>query len=45
VRRSEHEKRDLPLAIANNPLFAKSTKSGLLESNFDPKLLKVIIEV
>lgn len=45
VRRSDSEKRDLPAAIANNPLFQKSTKSGLLESNFDPKLLKVIIEV
>lgn len=45
VRRSDSEKRDLPPSIANNPLFQKSTKSGLLESNFDPKLLKVIIEV
>ena len=45
VRRTETDKRDLPPAIANNPLFQKSSKSGLLESNFDPKLLKVIIEV
>jgi dynein heavy chain len=45
VRRTDQDKRDLPASIANNPLFQKSTKSGLLESNFDPKLLKVIIEV
>jgi dynein heavy chain len=45
VRRTTDDNKDLPPAIANNPLFAKSTKSGLLESNFDPKLLKVIIEV
>ena len=45
VRRTEGEKRELPASIANNPLFQKSSKSGLLESNFDPKLLKVIIEV
>lgn len=45
VRRTTDDNKDLPTSIANNPLFAKSTKSGLLESNFDPKLLKVIIEV
>ncbi len=45
LRRQENDNRDLPPAIANNPLFQKSSKSGLLESNFDPKLLKVIIEV
>ena len=45
VRRTETEKRELPASIANNPLFQKSSKNGLLESNFDPKLLKVIIEV
>jgi len=45
VRRTTDDTKDLPPAIANNPLFAKSNKSGLLESNFDPKLLKVIIEV
>ena len=45
VRRSENANKDLPSSIANNPLFQKSSKSGLLESNFDPKLLKVIIEV
>lgn len=33
------------MSIANNLLFQKSSKNGLLESNFDPKLLKVIIEV
>lgn len=45
LRRTENDKRELPPQIANNPLFQKSSKSGLLESNFDPKLLKVIIEV
>jgi hypothetical protein len=45
VRRNDQDKRELPPSISNNPLFLKSNKSGLLESNFDSKLLKVIIEV
>lgn len=43
--RSENAKADLPQNIANNPLFAKSKKNGVLESNFDSNLLKVLIEV
>jgi hypothetical protein len=37
--------REIYLLPSQTTLFQKSTKSGLLENNFEPKLLKVIIEV
>jgi hypothetical protein len=45
VRRTTDDNKYLPTSIAYNTLFEKCTNSGLLESNFDPKLLKVIIKV
>jgi hypothetical protein len=36
---------DLPASLGNNPLFKKSRKSGLLESNFDCDLHRVLVEV
>jgi hypothetical protein len=43
--RSENNDKELPSSVVGNPLFARSKKSGLLESNFDSDLHKVIIEV
>ena len=43
--RSENAHHDLPSAVAHNPLFNRSKKNGLLESNFDINLLKILIEV
>jgi dynein heavy chain len=36
---------DLPPSISSNPLFTRSRKGGMLESNFDSELHKVIVEV
>lgn len=36
--------KDLPVAVQGNPLFQRSKKNGLLHSNFDTELLKVMIE-
>lgn len=43
--RSEHVDKDLPADLASNAMFIKSKKSGLLESNFNSELLKVLVEV
>ena len=43
--RSENVDQELNSSLANNQLFARSKKSGLLESNFDKMLLKIISEV
>lgn len=43
--RSENVDKDLPADLASNPMFVKSKKSGLLESNFNSELLKVLVEV
>ena len=43
--RTENAKHDLPQSLGGNPLFQKSRKNGLLESNFDVTLLKVLVEV
>ena len=42
---SQTNQSELPPALAANPLFTRSKKSGLLESNFDCDLHKVINEV
>jgi dynein heavy chain len=42
---SQNKVEELPSQIMANPLFQKSKKSGLLESNFDSNLHKVLIEV
>ena len=43
--RQENAQSDIPPGLANNPLFTKSKKGGLLESNFDKNLLKILSEV
>jgi len=44
--RTENVSKELSASIAQNPLFQRSKKkNGLLESNFDSNLLKVLIEV
>lgn len=43
--RAENNTRDLPSSISGNALFARSAKGGLLESNFDCDLHKVMVEV
>jgi len=43
--RTENAKHELPSSLNSNPLFQRSRKNGLLESNFDTVLLKVLIEV
>jgi hypothetical protein len=43
--RSDNNHRELPPSIDQNPLFSRSKKSGLLESNFDCDLHKVMVEV
>ena len=43
--RSENNQQELPPSINGNPLFTRSKKNGLLESNFDCDLHKVMIEV
>jgi hypothetical protein len=35
----------MPTALAKLNIFQNSRKPGLLESNFDPKLRKILIEV
>lgn len=40
---SQHSQNELPQNV-NHPLFTKSKKSGLLESNFDSELHKLIVE-
>jgi dynein heavy chain len=42
--RSESKEEELPVAVANNPLFARSKKNGILESNFDSELHRMLIE-
>jgi hypothetical protein len=42
--RSETKEEDLPVSVANNPLFARSKKNGILESNFDSELHRMLIE-
>ena len=43
--RAEHNQRDLPSSLSGNALFSKDKKNGLLESNFDSDLHKVMVEV
>jgi len=43
--RSDNNQRELPPSIDQNPLFSRSKKNGLLESNFDCDLHKVMVEV
>ena len=42
--RSENNTQELPASISQNPLFSRGKKSGLLESNFDCDLHKVLVE-
>lgn len=42
--RSETKEEELPVAVANNPLFSRSKKNGILESNFDSELHRMLIE-
>jgi dynein heavy chain len=44
-RASPESLNDLPSSLTQNPLFNRSRKTGMLESNFDSGLYKVIIEV
>jgi len=43
--RAEHNQRELPSSLSGNALFSRDKKSGLLESNFDSDLHKVMVEV
>lgn len=43
--RAEHNTRELPSSLSGNALFARDRKNGLLESNFDCDLHKVMVEV
>lgn len=43
--RSENNPAEMPPQIANNSLFNRSRKDGVLESNFDCDLHKVLVEV
>jgi hypothetical protein len=42
---SQNRAEEIPQAIMQNSLFQKSRKSGLLESNFDSNLHKILAEV
>jgi len=43
--RAEHNQKDLPSSLSGNALFSRDKKNGLLESNFDCDLHKVMVEV
>jgi dynein heavy chain len=43
--RAEQNTRELPSSLSGNALFARDKKNGLLESNFDSDLHKVMVEV
>jgi dynein heavy chain len=43
--RAEQNQKDLPSSLAGSALFARDKKNGLLESNFDGELHKVLVEV
>jgi hypothetical protein len=42
---SQNRTEEIPQQIVTNALFAKSRKTGLLESNFDSNLHKILAEV